>query len=229
MKYMLKKVCGVVTLMGVSFAWTMIHSVHWMTQTQGTQTQNISMVQDAEFIQAVWRMFWHTMTMYNQPDLFRPTDLVTRQEAAKFFVQFATLIWGVDSATDVCVARDIQESDPTLRMSLLDACKRWIMKWYKGNIYPTQVLSKAEWMTMLLRILSWWKDESMTPWRLWYYREARVVWLTKELDAWDLDRPMTRYEIALLLYRAGNVWNSIEENEREEIKNILLDLGILIN
>lgn len=43
-------------------------------------------VDDAEYVKAVAWMYTQKMTSYADPVGFRPYDLVTRQEAAKFFV-----------------------------------------------------------------------------------------------------------------------------------------------
>jgi hypothetical protein len=187
-----------------------------------------AMINDSEFSQAVTRMTEQKMTIYDQPMQFRPNDRVTREEAAKFFVNFAKNMSIESIGNKACAFNDLNISDTTLRQSLLDACERGIMKWNKGNIYPKNELTKAEAIAMLMRIQSGNKPETTTPWWLWYYREARVWWLTKETLVDELDRPMTRYEIALLLYRAWNKDLYLADDELEELKNIFTEFGVRI-
>ncbi|MBP7847876.1 hypothetical protein KA013_01470 [Patescibacteria group bacterium] len=45
-------------------------------------------------------------------------------------------------------------------------------------------------------------NEDTLPWWINYFWKAQELGLTKETDPYALDRPLLRYEMALLLYRA---------------------------
>ena len=44
-------------------------------------------------------------------------------------------------------------------------------------------------------------DEQRNPWWTTYFQEAHMRGLTKETNIRALDQPITRYELALLLWR----------------------------
>jgi hypothetical protein len=100
------------------------------------------------------------------------------------------------------------------------------MKWYDNKFHPNQILTKAEALTVLVRMQSWLLDETQTPRRKNYYDQAFEVNLTKETDESKITLPITRYEAALLLnrqYGAPNleeIWNG-EEEISAVIENLL--------
>ncbi|MDP2669997.1 MAG: hypothetical protein Q8O99_03215 [bacterium] len=69
---------------------------------------------------------------------------------------------------------------------------------------PHDPLTKAQALTVIIRMLDEKQlDESGELWRQAYYDRARELELVKETDVAALDRPVTRYELSLLLYRAS--------------------------
>jgi hypothetical protein len=70
-------------------------------------------------------------------------------------------------------------------------------------------------------------EESVTPRWKNYFDRARWLGLTKELDVRDLDKPVTRYEIALLLYRAIHGSMDPDLVDLQELEKLLLELGLL--
>jgi hypothetical protein len=183
---------------------------------------------DPEFIQALSWMYNIGMTKYTTTDLFQPNDWLLREQAAKFFVGFQNEKWGgIDTTTQGCTFSDLASADATLQESIVTSCQMHLFMGTAGKFQPTAPLTKAQALTVLVRSLDGTTlDETGNPWWGGYHTRARALGLTKEVDVWSLDRPITRYEMALLLYRAANGGINYEQQELDELKQILLQLGI---
>lgn len=76
-----------------------------------------------EVEQAVSWMHDLGMTKFDTVDAFRPDDYVTRQEAAKFFSQFATNVrYQVIDQNKFCGFDDLDQADPSLVNHILNSC-----------------------------------------------------------------------------------------------------------
>lgn len=162
-------------------------------------------MEDPEFVEAMTRMHSVDMTKYDDPKLFSPDDLVTREQAAKFFVAYATnVLLQVIDTSRYCAFEDISDADPTLRNAILQSCLLRLFKGNQGKFAPTATLTKAQALAVIIRTLDGTLlDESGELRRQAYHARAVELGLTKETDALALDRPLTRYELALLLWRAN--------------------------
>lgn len=172
----------------------------WATIVEQSPTD--TMIEDKEYLEAVTWMYAQQMTKYIDPIAFQPESLVTREQAAKFFVQYATKIaLKTIDTTKYCSFDDLESADPTLKNDILQSCLLHLFKWTQGNFFPNEYMTKAQALTVLLRISGNVLDESTNP----RWKNAHEVALekgyTKVTEVMDLDRPMTRYEMALLLWR----------------------------
>lgn len=97
-----------------------------------------------------------------------------------------------------------------------------------GAFLYNQPLTKAQALAVLVRALEWSQDETVSPrWRN-YFDLSRSLGLTKEKNVLAVDIPVTRYEMALLLYRAANGGFDPDQQEINELLSILLQLGIAL-
>jgi S-layer homology domain len=159
---------------------------------------------DAEFIQALQFWFEKWITKFKTIEDFKPYDKVTREQSSKMIGQFATEIFKkIPDESKSCMFADIKSADYSLAPHIIQACKLGIMKGGSdGYFLPTQNLSKAQAIAVIIRLFNnGLLDESTTPWYRGYYEKAKELWLTKESNIEALDRPLTRYELVLLLYR----------------------------
>lgn len=188
---------------------------------------------DQEFEEAVQWMYENDLTRYDNPIQFLPAETLTREQAAKFFGNFALVmnkspIISVES----CQFNDVENADWTLKSHIISACTLGLFKWSQWNFMPFDKLSRAEAMTVVIRTLKGKLDETTDPRWSNYHKAARQLWLTTEDDVYSLDAPISRYEIALILYRAS--WEStpdLQEHESQaqinELKSLLLTLWLL--
>ncbi len=159
---------------------------------------------DPELDAAITWMYTQWLTKYSTVSEYRPSEPLTREQAAKFFSEFAVGQLSSEEIIDAwsCTFNDIWFADKTLVPSIESACLLWLFKWSWWSFKPFDQITKAEALTVLIRALTWFEDESVTPRWYNYHKEARQLWLTREENVLALDRPITRYEVALILFRA---------------------------
>jgi len=131
---------------------------------------------DPEFKLALEWMYNNGLTKYTNTTDFRPNDRLTRQEAAKFFVGFQQVANPNTPVPDIgCVFSDSAKFDVTLDEYIFLSCQMGLFKGTNGAFLPTQPLTKAQALTVLIRALEGSKDETVTPrWR-GYFDAARKL------------------------------------------------------
>ena len=191
------------------------------TSTNTNQTLT-SVVSDPALQEAIYWMYDNGITRYDSVENYRPFDSITRQEAAKIFTLFRnTIIQGTpDSAGANCVFTDMDLADPTLVSYITDACKLQILKWSNGLFNPLAILTKPQAVAILVRMLEWNQDETTNPRWQWYYDRAVAMWMIQQSTPTNFDKPITRYEVAMLLYNSKikyelikNLNNNFETNK----------------
>lgn len=182
---------------------------------------------DPEFDLALEWMYEVGMTKYNTSEQYDPQAYLTREQWAKFFSVFmADVLEKEWSGETACIFWDADAFDTTLSDSILLACEQWLFKWTKGDFLPKESLTKAQALTVLIRALEWKQDETYSPRWKQYHDRSVFLWLTKERDVWNLDKPVTRYEMALLLYRAVNDDVDPDLLDLLELEELLIELWL---
>jgi hypothetical protein len=163
----------------------------------------------SEFDKALYRMYQNGLTMYATSDDYRPSDLLTREESAKIVGQlFEVLGFEKKEGGFNCAFVDAQTFDPTLSSHIQNVCRRGI---FRGNdktqeYMPHDKLTKGQVLAVLMRILEGnMSNEANTPRWIEYYVKARILKLTQEANLLGIEAPITRYEMALLIYRFKNL------------------------
>ncbi len=161
---------------------------------------------DAEFTAALAWMHANGLTQFSTSSAFEPANLLTRQQAAKFFVMMQETYIGVPVTNNTnCTFKDTG-FDTSLRPYVDKVCAYGIMQGQGGLFRPTAVISKPEFVASLVRMMEWAKrDETTNPRWLSYFQQARDWGLTKEQNANAFDVSMSRYEAALFLYRGAAI------------------------
>jgi hypothetical protein len=118
--------------------------------------------------------------------------------------QFAVQVFNKKTdETKICNFVDIGTADYSLSAHIVQACKLGIMKGGSdGYFLPLNNLSKGQAIAVIIRLFNnGLMEEGVTPWYKNYYEKAKELGLTKEANIDALERPLTRYELVLLLYR----------------------------
>ena len=161
---------------------------------------------DSEYVNSVGLLYANAFTRYSDAEQFRPASSLTRQEAAKMFLQLFLLSddGTADAPTAIssaCMFDDVDEADSTLLPSIELACEYGIMRWSSRSFRPFDELTKAEAVTVIMRIKDGMMSESVDP-RWKNYREsAYAAWVTTVADANAWANSIIRYEAALLIGR----------------------------
>ncbi len=156
-----------------------------------------------ELSMAIQFLYQNWLTIYWEKSLFRPDDLITREQAAKFLVWYAENIkWVQVDSSRTFVFADIDEWDPTLRDYILKSYQMKIFNWYGSVFKPHRNLTKWWALAVLLRVYLWdGLNEYDYPRYKSYYNKALELWLTNDDNIRNWDSDVTRWELALFIYR----------------------------
>ena len=184
------------------------------TSKSGNNSLYLELEWGEEIDKALYWMFNNGLTKYDSLTGYRPDDPLLREEAAKIIGQ-AYIILGYprEVKNNSCTFSDADSFDPSLAPYIADTCSYGIFRWSNGSFLAQKSLSKAEALTVLIRILEWeLSSEEFTPWWTLYFVKAKNIALTNEADVNSLDRPITRREIALLMYRFKKIVLDVQLN-----------------
>lgn len=172
-----------------------------------------------EFDLALAWMYANGLTKYSNATDYRPQDSILREEAAKIFANAYIKFWYSQLVkNNNCSFEDSNTINPELTNYILNVCSRDIMKWMNNNFMPQNNLTKAQIITILIRMFEQkLSNENQNPRRNEYYLKWKAIWLTKETNMNNMENNSSRYEIALMIYRLKNIV------ENEQLRSISLD------
>ena len=96
------------------------------------------------------------LTKYHNAASFYPHNLMRRDEAAKFFVNFAKALGKTEYtvSSSACNAfTDLNKAHSDLASYITESCRMGIFKGYDGKFHPTNHLTNAQAVTLLIRII----------------------------------------------------------------------------
>lgn len=160
---------------------------------------------DAEYLAAFDWAKDNGLTSMPDADAFGPYRNLTREEYSKFIGKFGQdfLCLEENPEADYMYDDDDQIS-PYLADSVVLASKLGLMRGSDGKFYPTTFVSKAQVLATLVRGMQDYMDETVSPWYANYHAYAYENGVTTVSDVNSFDRPVSRYEALLMLYRARN-------------------------
>jgi len=173
-----------------------------------------------ELKDAIQWMYDNWLTMWNTLPEFLPYDNITREQASKFFVEFAAKVLWKDRwvVYNYDIFSDIKNANPTLKDHIIYANNMWLFKGNNWKFMPFNNLTKAQAIAVLIRLVDWMLDESWTIpyydvnwdfsehywwytqylWHATYYKIDKR-WITSNIDKLDSDN-IIRWDLAILLY-----------------------------
>lgn len=175
--------------------------VIWDTTTT-TSVSSVDLPAAVGYLKAVG------ITKYSDVESFRANDSITRQEAAKFYVEYAkAILKKVPDTSKNCVFTDKSDIDASLESYVVESCQLWIFKWYADDSFkPNMNILKWHSIALLLRPSIGSMEENVSPWYLNYYLKAMELWLTTD-DLKTMEWTATRWEVAVMIYKySKNLW-----------------------
>ena len=163
---------------------------------------NTPLSSDPEFNEAIRWMYDVGITNYNTPDTYLPFQTITREQVAKMLDKFAlaTQLNVIRNASP-CSFSDVP-STSEFSTHIRNVCQYGVMNGANGKFNPQQTVTKAEFITMLIRLFEGKSlDETVSPRRMNYYQRAIDLSLISAQDTVTFNQPIARYEIAIFLYR----------------------------
>ena len=180
----------------------------WSTRSLW-ENVNAELLSWDEFDKALYRMYMNWLTKYDNAEEFRPYDNLTREESAKMIWQLYNQLWyPKEDKWFNCSFVDTNVFNPTLAEHIYNVCRRWIFRWNdKTQQYmPHDNLTKGQLLAVLMRIFEGkMSNESGQPRWIEYYVKAMTIWLTNETNLSKFDKPVSRREAALLIFRFKNM------------------------
>ena len=185
----------------------------WWTNNWSTQNNVKNDASDLEI--AIQWMYDNWLTIYNTPKTFMSNNYLTREQASKFFVQFATTVlnkdkWNIKSYN---IYSDIYNANPTLKDYIIYASNMWLFKWSNGRFMPFSNLTQAQALAVTIRLLDWYLEEPKDSWYIYYFYRTQMYWILWKtgIKFTSADRfYITRWDMALILYNAYKYYNNIK-------------------
>lgn len=162
-----------------------------------------------ELNQAITWMHEKGLTIHDTPKTFKYANPLRRDEAAKFFVQYAKeVLWKKpDYNKENCNFKDLDKAWSDLRNIAIESCQLWLFQWSNWYFKPDSQLSNAQAITVFMRLLKGYMDESWSHYANKYFSEAwnlgLISW-TALGNRNNFDISATRWDVALMLYRWRN-------------------------
>ncbi len=178
--------------------------------------------------EAIYRMNQNGLTKFSDAKNFMADNSLRRDEASKFFVQYAKEIMKItpDTSKTTCNFNDLDEAWPDLKDLIKESCQLWLFQWSNGNFMPTQQLTNAQAITVLIRMIDWKKDETKGHFASLYFEKAQGLWIMNWLtlnSTINFDKLTTRGDVWILLYNASKLISEkstiIETNNNVIVQN----------
>ncbi len=174
----------------------------WSNVSLAIIAWNETLTDSSEFMESINWMYDNGMTSYNTTESFMPYQTITRAQVAKMLDKFA-------SATNLTTIRnqwncEFSDVDPQseFKDSITRVCQYGVMAGSNDKFSPDQIVTKAEFVAMLIRLFDWTKlDESVNPWWTEYYKRAIEIGLISAQDTVSFTSEIARYDVATYLYR----------------------------
>jgi hypothetical protein len=163
---------------------------------------NISLENDPEFNEAIHRMYDVEITKYATSDSYQPFQTLTREQVAKMLDKFATATQLTTVRNPASCSFSDVVSSSEFKDAITRVCQYGVMNGTNGKFNPTQTVTKAEFVAMLIRLFEGKAlDESVSPRWTNYYKRAIELSLISAQDTVTFQSPIARYEVAIFLYR----------------------------
>ncbi len=198
----------------------------WLLNDFAGLADSLSINNDPELSEAIRWMNDNGLTNFQTIPEYMPFDILNREQAAKILGKFAK-IFGLENNTKSfnCMFQDIQSADPSLITSIEESCQLGIMQWSQGKFFPKNNMNKSEFIAAIIRLFEGKKlDETTNPRWKGYFEKAQELGMVGPADAVTFNNPITRYEVALFLYRFKVKFQILQNINSTNIQNQVISM-----
>lgn len=145
---------------------------------------------------------------------------ITRAELAKMISNYAiNILWNEINNKNECIFDDISdELDEKYDNWITNSCKLWLMWQNIEKFRPNDWVTRAEFGTVLSRVLWWNKNEWGTTYYENHLKALKSEWIMKKINT-PMDKEI-RWYVMLMLMRSNNTWNN-SDNQIQEVIDML--------
>lgn len=186
----------------ISWTWNTTWEATWTNVSLAIIAGNETLTDSSEFMESINWMYDNGMTSYNTTESFMPYQTITRAQVAKMLDKFAS-VTNLNTIRNQwnCEFSDV-DNQSEYKDSITKVCQYGIMAGSSDKFSPDQIVTKAEFIAMLIRLFDWNKlNESLNPWWTEYYKRAIEIWLISAQDTVSFTSEIARYDVATYLYR----------------------------
>lgn len=190
----------------------------------GTLADSLSINNDPELLEAIRWMNDNGLTNFKTIPEYKPFEILNREQAAKIISLFAKIYnFGTASGwiiSNTCTFKDIATTDESLVTYVEQVCALGIMQWSNGYFNPKGTINKSEFIATIIRLFEGKKlDETTSPRWKNYFEKAQDIGMIGPADAVTFENPITRYEVALFLYRFKVKYQILQNINNNNIQN----------
>lgn len=181
-----------------TFVWAFMFVVGLIISTVGfAQTPSFDTVID-------W-MYSQGLTKYSRIADFRPADSITRGEAAKFVDEYASL-QNLPKDYAKCNFTDIDGYDSTLTPHIKQACFYGLLKGSNGKYRPNAGITEAEAITVVMRSVYGFFEETANPRWIAYYNRGQDLGLITDEGLREIGEAfISREKLGTWFYQAAQL------------------------
>ena len=188
---------------------------------------SISVSNDPELQEAISWMNDNGLTNATGVAGYKPFEILNREQASKILYLFGrtfNFIVEVNSALPTeCIFKDINAADGSLMTYVEKSCQANIMKWSNSYFLPKATMNKAQFITAMVRMFEGKNlDETVNPRRTNYFQTAQDMGIVSPADLVTFENSITRYEVALFLYRFKVKYQMVQNVNDTGVQNEII-------
>ncbi|UFX83375.1 S-layer homology domain-containing protein [Candidatus Absconditicoccus praedator] len=162
-------------------------------------------IDDVELEDALKFMYEKGLTKYDNAAEYGLYRNLLREESSRMFSQFAKEVLEMrPNYSRNCSFSDIGQADGTLVEYIRQVCYLGIMRGSQEKFWPKNQITRAEFITVLIRSTIGDMNEDHDPWWIEYWAVAVSEGVSENESQEQMEEPITRYEAALMFYRTYN-------------------------
>ena len=174
-----------------------------------------------EFQDAYSRAKKNWITTMNTIEWARMNDWLTRKEMAKIISNYAVnILWKTPDTTKSCYFVD-SNINPDLVQYVIESCQLWLMWQWVTSFRPKDSVTRAEFWTVLSRLLYWKTYEWWKPYYTNHLRALQNNWIMSNIS--NPYMAEVRWYVMIMMQRSSwkevNQWDEDKTEDKTKEKN----------